>query len=576
MEPISTAHIEADQKRVSFPLGVRQALEIFKACCPQGCERHATVLARIDISADNTHWTSPDGHPGGDAYALFDRFAGRMDPWGTVLEELLKQPDHEVARLRADSPLEVVEPVSAPEETQNWVELLPTSLRDYAKAIADQFTTENKVPAALAIGVASASLGRGIQLRTTRGRTTSPNLYFIGSARTGGWKTAIGAPIFRALHKAETTLIEARTAEVKTAKLQLRLVEARLNQLIRKCGLDGDSPEQQSQLAELQRQEEVWKKRAAERRLCTEDATSEKLALIAHDNGGLIASVSSDATGVLATSLGRYTKQGNLDINVLLKGFSDEELRQDRVQRESVNTRICMTVLWMLQSPAVVTLFQNQALSDSGLLGRFAVFPIEPPRVPAAYDEMQPPSAAQQAFERQIDALINAFHERNEPQVVSASEDARRVLVDYENEVAREIDGGELAWLANVAKRRSEIAWRVALVVHAFEHGASAVHQNVNENAAAAAVSFVRWCSIFQEELAGKAVDQSCDEKLAVALAFVNRCGESGSTAESVYRSKQGLFHSVKGARAVLDQLVAECSVVYRSRRFYRRFNPRN
>jgi len=60
-------------------------------------------------------------------------------------------------------------PTSALEEDNedvkiDWTSHLPASLKDYIAAIAAQFRIGNEVPAALAISVASAALGRGIQV----------------------------------------------------------------------------------------------------------------------------------------------------------------------------------------------------------------------------------------------------------------------------------------------------------------------------------------------------------------------------------------------------------------------------
>src|ERR1017187_6555792 len=168
------------------PLGVCAAIELFKDWCPENYERHEDSINRLEIADDNKTWSSPDGYPGGDAIALFERFGGKTEkPWSDKIAELmasLTDDDRELFRPNPEGLDQITTTVTSQNRSSSWIETLPSALRDYVEAIAEQFGITAEVPAALAIGVASAAMGRGIQIRTTLGRITTPNLYLIGAA----------------------------------------------------------------------------------------------------------------------------------------------------------------------------------------------------------------------------------------------------------------------------------------------------------------------------------------------------------------------------------------------------------
>ena len=86
------------------------------------------------------------------------------------------------------------------------------------------------------------------------------------------------------------------------------------------------------------------------------------------------------------------------------------------------------------------------------------------------------------------------------------------------------------------------------------------------------------WFGKHQLDVLG-AVQETCyNEKLAIALAFVNRSGPAGVSARDLHRYKQTLFVDTDDALETLEQLETEGPVVRRwvgqSRRFFRRPLP--
>ena len=91
-------------------------------------------------------------------------------------------------------------------------------------------------------------------------------------------------------------------------------------------------------------------------RLCCEDVTSEKLAVMIAQNGEQLASLSADAGGIVNNLLGRYSKLDRTDEGIYLKAFSGDNCRVDRQGREPVLLqRPCLAALWLVQPDKLET-----------------------------------------------------------------------------------------------------------------------------------------------------------------------------------------------------------------------------
>jgi hypothetical protein len=128
------------------------------------------------------------------------------------------------------------------------------------------------------------------------------------------------------------------------------------------------------------------------------------------------------------------------------------------------------------------------------------------------------------------------------------------------------------------ASRWGEIAYRIALIFHCAEHGATAHALPLAKSTADDAVEVMKWFGKHQLVVLG-AVQQTCyNDKLAIALVFVNRSGPAGVSARDLHRHKQTLFVDSEDALETLEQLEAEGPVVRRyvgrSLRFFRRPLP--
>jgi hypothetical protein len=104
-------------------------------------------------------------------------------------------------------------------------------------------------------------------------------------------------------------------------------------------------------------------------KLYVDDITTEKLTSVLADNDGRAAILSTEG-GIFDTLAGAYSKSVNID--VMLKGYSGDSIRVDRIGRDSESImNPTLTVLLMVQPSVLSGIMQNDKFRGRGLTARF-------------------------------------------------------------------------------------------------------------------------------------------------------------------------------------------------------------
>lgn len=319
----------------------------------------------------------------------------------------------------------------------------------------------------------------------------------------------------------------------------------------------------------------ILQSQLGEPRILVDDVTSEKFADLAGKNNGTMASISSDARSAIKNLKGRYRGGDSTDEDILLKGYSVEPIIQDRISRDSVETVACFSICWLTQPDNLRGLYGKEALTDSGLLCRFLPFTIQSRRPPAGYEEVEFPTEIWSPFQARIWELLEIYHQHTgHPHLISATPAARKIIIGYDQWIRDRIEDGELEWIETFAVRLAEQAWRIALVLHALEHGKRAHQHSLEEHNAAAAVSIVRWFFSQIQLLFGEVANSKGNDKLATARDFVRNRRE-GIIPYDLFRAHQRHFQDAADARATLLTLAEEGAIEVRGNNEKLRFYPR-
>lgn len=375
------------------------------------------------------------------------------------------------------------------------------ALPDMMRAMATEGARVSLAPVTLtaccALGAVSASIGGGLEVASGGERRTRGNLFLLPVAASGTGKGRAHEVIMKPFTSAETTaLFEWRERVRPRALAEMAAAEERIKRLKATLGKSGAGDAVIDQLADAERELEATKLRTVEPTWATADVTGPALQrLLADSPSETLASLSPEAREVVDVLAGKFS-DGKGDESIYLSAYSGETYKAHRKSSLPVIlARPCLTVLWMIQPDKLREMLGNVSLVDSGLMPRFLVCDTkaEPMKEPEHWPVMD--AAVNAKWCSVIKELARTFRDRGkEPQTIATSAEVQAIFRDYFNGVVdQRRTGGELADVASFAARWSENAWRVAVVLHAAEHGVGAPYSPMTKETAANAIRIVQW-----------------------------------------------------------------------------------
>jgi hypothetical protein len=363
------------------------------------------------------------------------------------------------------------------------VDCLPPVLAAQARAISDVCGVPLGMSAPMVLATASASIGRGLRVRSLPGRITPANLYILVSGMSGTGKSLSFKHATAPLAGMQKTL---RREFEETVKPRLDADHADLTQQLDelKRSLKGITGEEREQVViEMARcnaaLEKIEKKRAG-CLLYVDDVTPEKLAEMMMEQGEGFAHFNADAADQLGIILGtRYGDGKHTSDSLWLKSFTGDPVAISRKNGKSTFLESpCLTVLFVCTPDKVRELFGTLRLSSGGLLPRFLV--CDSHARPQPLDEEAEetpnrlPTEAAQPYEASLFAAFERYRisANDDPDEIGLTPGARRTVTQHWNrfsEVAKEGEDSPFA------ARHTEIAIRIALVLHVFKRAGTAL-----------------------------------------------------------------------------------------------------
>lgn len=395
------------------------------------------------------------------------------------------------------------------------IECLPSAMRNMVLETAKQTRTPHALAAVVAIGVASAAIGRGLLVKSGGSRITAPNLYLLAIARSGVGKGQTFSHVSKPLYAAEAEVVdEWKTSRKSNIEASLDVAKGMAKRATVKATTEVDDETRKSMIETLAALDREQKRLEHELDSCpcyvVADITREALAMrLASQSNESLASFSPEARGILGVVRGRYGHDGTSDEDIYLSAYSGEPINVHRVKREPVSLKNpCLTIVWMTQPDAARDLLADERMTVSGLLPRFLMCDVkaELQHEPELWPEMDP--AVVESWSALVKALLGYRTNGMDPIVIDATDDARKVLREFTNEaVDRAGIGGDLRDVDSYAARWGENAWRLALTLHGAEHGGDVHRMRIGKEAAENAVAILRWFA--REQLAILAASRS-------------------------------------------------------------------
>ena len=305
---------------------------------------------------------------------------------------------------------------------------LPDDIADYVNAVAESTQTPVDMAGAVALAILSVCL-QGKYLIQGKSDWLEPlNTYSLIIAMPSERKSAVQHMMLRPLNDYEYQYNLRNAAAVESSKMRKRILERRQKAIEDKVAKGN---------AEADEMEEIAREIAGfvEQRplqLYVDDITTEKLVSVISANDGRAALISSEG-GIFDTLAGIYTKTVNID--VMLKGYSGDPIRVDRIGRESESImNPALTVLLMAQPNVVSAVLGNKTFRGRGLTARFLYCMPVSQVGGRRFDSATVPDELYQRYARKIVDLLEDEYLR-EPEIITLSPEAGALLSAFAEEL---------------------------------------------------------------------------------------------------------------------------------------------
>jgi hypothetical protein len=358
------------------------------------------------------------------------------------------------------------------------VECLPPILERQARAISELCGVPLAMSAPMVLAVASASIGKGLRVRSLPGKVTPGNLFVLvcktsGSGGSLTFKYAT-APL---VGMQKTRRREFEEKEKPQIDAERAAVSSRIDELKRKLRkADADERKQHvEEFAQLDAELAQIEKRVSPILYVT-DITSEKLADMLAEHGETLAHIDSDAADALGIITGeRYGDGRHTQESVWLKSYTGEAtvvFRKNVKDKPIHLDKPCLAVLFVATPDIVQKLFGKSRFTSGGLLPRFLVCDPAARPVPltASVDMKHAlPTDVSQQYEAAIFVALSRyrFSAADDPDEIDMVPKARGLLIEDWNCFCAKSNGTEDC---PFEARHTENAIRIALVFHAFRH----------------------------------------------------------------------------------------------------------
>jgi Protein of unknown function (DUF3987) len=405
----------------------------------------------------------------------------------------------------------------------------------------------------------SAAIGRGLEVKSGANRVTRGNLYILGSAESGSGKSETFRHLAKPFLEFETARVEDWKDEIRPELLaEAKVLEAEIANLTKLAAKANDTTERENSRTQLKEKLAAQDKLATKLRtpvLSCEDVTGEKLAVLLAHNGEQWASLSADAVAIVNILLGRYNKLDRTDEGIYLKAFTGDRCKVDRQTRESILLESpSLAVLWFTQPDKLESLLAERSLSDGGLIPRLLACHTHSEAQEIVQDAPEIPEDVENTYGELVRDLIETYRLADKPFTIAPTAEALQAMNTHYNAIVKR-RRGDLRDVTIYAARWNEQAWRIAVVLHAAQHGALAHEKSLELDTAKRAIELASWFAMQQLEILSasreKARRQIWDEVLSLLADK-----PQGIRASDVYRAR--IVRNADQAHAMLAAMESE------------------
>ncbi len=438
---------------------------------------------------------------------------------------------------------------------------LPIVAAEMVRAVSRSERVPIALPAVCALGLASAALGKGLEVASGGDRTTRGNLFLLASAESGSGKSEtfrlIAAPFLDHQQRQIENWQRNKNPQIQA---EIRVLDKQIESLERKAA-KATNPADHDQLVKDLKDKIARKDELARRSsmpcIIAQDVTIERLAVLTRDSREVMFSASADARKLVDNLLGRYNPGKTTDESFYLSAFSGDHTRVDRQGRETVVLNSpCLSLCWFIQPDLMTTMLGEETLSASGVLPRPLLCHTNATPQKIQADDCSLPDAARIGSNQLIQYLLERFHSAEEPCRIYPAPEAHRTLTDFYSAIV-DRRASDLVDVGCYAARYAEQAWRLAVVLHAIRFGSEAGNTQLSEETSRDAIRIVEWfiCAQLDVLAKGRRAAEEMVESEVLNLLTTRRQRKQSDllTARDVYRAR--IVNKPEAASALLARM---------------------
>ena len=423
-------------------------------------------------------------------------------------------------------------------------------LADYTHDLAESKQVPLDMAAPIVLGFAAGAVIRKavVDLGSHREELA---LYVVVSSPPGSRKTPAVDAAADPIEAREHWLFEAGKAERRESEARARHITGRIKALDKKAEKAADRDEQDAlarEAATLQEELETAQIAARPPRLIASDTTPEKLAQMMHTAGERLLLASGEGS-MIFDRMGRYAKDGEPSLDLLLSAWSGEPVRIDRVNGEPVRMmRPCLGIVAPVQPDVLRVLGKQASFAGRGLLDRF-IWSVPPDL--RGYRDARSSRAIDPRLEfeyrRILEAMLELPNAPDRPILLRVEGAAREAWLDLAQRFETgQREGGDLEDLHGWASKAPAQAARIAGVLALARSAALGEEPAIDAALIEDAGRIVEWASHHARRALGL-IDGSVatgDARLDRVVRWLRRRPQPGGDF-----TKRDLWQGVKGGR---------------------------
>lgn len=447
------------------------------------------------------------------------------------------------------------------------VEAFPDWCYDMATSVANSYQVPKDMSGMILLATLAAAVSKRYKIQARPGWSELLGLYAIPLLETGNRKTSTLRELSAPIEYFEHRLVEERRLSYEMQKQEQDMQRAQLEELKKAYvkaknhsdkKTNGRPPQEIKQQIELLCGEIGETKEPTLPTILSGDVTEEKAVIIAAANDGFFAHFSAEGE-LFANAAGRYNSQTS-QFNALLKGYSGDPIRQDRIGRAPQYVREpCFTVLTVVQPIVLREIARKPEFRHKGFLGRFLY---SVPLSPVGQREINPQQLPEVVRDRYWNGIMRLLVDSwccGEKQQLILSAEAHSLLVNYERELEPKMGPeGELRPIVDWTAKLAGNIVRIAGILHLADHAGDEEKPLVVPGGTMERALVFAPYLINHAKIAYSLMDAADNEEIVKArhiIRWIRRNNRSTFSQRDCQRANQAILRDAEEAKGVLKVL---------------------